>query len=208
MKQRDKIYLMAVAATGKSYFATTHANYRGFRVVDFAATLPKPNLLVKILQYLGRRDLRFARLTRNSDFVQAKLKHNYHQAIIQYLRDQDTPTAVLGRPGPEDISGLSDITLGAVLLPWPKHRENCGARRSELRNPLRTFDHRSTRETEILRLRGLLEEYAHERNIPIFESFEQALDVLTGSGSQAPQSVRREMPKPLNPQLCTESTDG
>lgn len=197
---------MAVAATGKSRFADLNANYHGYRVVDFAEKLPKPNLVVKALLYLGRRFVWFARLTRNSQFTQAKMAHNYHRSIIRFLRASDVPTVVLGRPGPADISDLSDITMGAVLLPWSQHRRNCESRRKQLRNPLRPFDHRTTHENEITRLRGLLQDYAQEREIPIFDSFEDALDTLCASDVRAPVKQQRE--KQFNPQLCTESTDG
>lgn len=178
MSQQQKIYLMAVAATGKSRFSSIYPSYRGYKVVDFADRMPKPSLLVKVLVYLGRRFRTVGMLARNSEFVRAKKHGHYYESIFKFLRESEGPTIVLGRPGPQDLSRYADIKFGAVLIPWEQHQKNCEFRRESLRNPFPSFNHWSTGAATIKDLRSNLENYAQHHQIPVYGSFEDAADDL------------------------------
>lgn len=172
---------MSVAASGKSTFAAAHPQYRGYRVVDFAQLMPPSTPLVKLVLYLSRAIPRLGYLARNSAFVRAKRRGTYYEQVFGYIRSQTEPVVVLGRQGPDDLRPYSDIVFGVVLIPSQRHQDNTRRRKQELRNPLPFLHHWTTDFRRVAAARARLLQYAQRQGLPVFTSFDQAIDNLAAA---------------------------
>jgi hypothetical protein len=178
MRTGRKIYVMSVACTGKTTFAARTPYLAGCRIVDSEELLPEIPGIVNRLLFVARV-IPWLRTLLRCHKVLAARHDEYYKRVFEFLRAHDEPVAVLGRPGPEDLSPYGDITFGAVLIPWEEHRQRYQQRRRELRNPLPFLHHRSTNPDRLKALREHLAEYARSRRIPVFESLAEAVSTLS-----------------------------
>lgn len=172
---------MSVAASGKSTFAAAHPRYRGYKLVDFAQLMPRSTPLVKLVLYLSRAMPRLGYLARNSAFVRAKRRGTYYEQVFSYIRGQTEHVVVLGRQGPDDLRPYSDIVFGVVLIPSERHKDNTRRRKQELLNPLPFLHHWTTDFRRVAAARARLLQYAQRQGLPVFTSFDQAIDNLSAA---------------------------
>jgi len=180
--KNEKLYIMAMAATGKSTFAGMHPNYHGYRVVDFAKQLPRRRALTRAAHYVARVLPVAHRFVRNRPEMIARRHRNYFEAAFEFLRSSKEPVVVLGRRGPEDDSLMpptDGVTLGMILLPEEKHREHARARKKKHRNFLPFFHHWTTNFDELKIIRDGMIAYAKRHNIPVYASFAEAIDEMS-----------------------------
>jgi hypothetical protein len=178
-----KIYIMSVACSGKTTFASRTPHFAGCRVVDSEEFMPQVSGIARWVLYFARLVPVLGRLVRNDKAVAAR-RDEYYSRVFQFLREQDEPIVVMGRPGPPDLTPYDDIAFGAVLIPWEDHKERCMKRRRELRNPFPFLHHSSTKLDRIAELRDYLQNYATSRRIPIFSSFAEAITELAERGDR------------------------
>jgi len=150
-----KIYLMSVPCSGKTHFAAEYARYRDYRIVDFS---PINKRATKDPSY-------GAKISPGQD---------YFERILAFLQTQTEPICVLGRCGPDDPAKFAGIHLAAVLPPSEEHKRNSdGRRRVDPKSKWADFD-------EVERVRAMLMEYVRRHNMPLHESFLEALGQLPG----------------------------
>lgn len=180
---RKNIYIMSMAASGKSTFAKRNPSFRGNTIVDFAQELPKRHWSVKWLLYLSRVAPFLRKMVREDDSIVALRSQNYMPRVFSFLSSTDTPHVVLGILPPENLEEypeFGDVRFGMVLINEEDHRRNCESRRREMKNPIPFLHHWTTDFQKIQAVRLVVLDYAHRHNIPVFESFSHAIGVLTG----------------------------
>lgn len=183
-----KICLLSVAASGKSTFRLKHPTYHGCRVVDVAELLPMPNPFVKALLYLGRVIPPLKKLAARAPSQRAKAPERYFSILKRYLDEQTEDTVLLANRGPQPPSFFEGITLAVVMIPEEDHRRHCEARKTGMRNPLPFLHHASTEFGNVLKMRENLLNYAASHGLPVFATYEQAVDtvLIAGPFSDAP----------------------
>lgn len=152
------IYLMAVPCSGKTHFASAHPTYRGVRIVDFSP----------INKRAGKDPDYGARVAPGD---------SYDERILAYLHAQPGPVCVLGRCGPDDPAAFAGITLAAVLPTLKQHR-----RFSDLRRQAHA-ESKWADFAEVEAIRARMQAYVARHHVPLYETFEQALDDLAGAVS-------------------------
>lgn len=176
MSQARKVYIFAPAASGKSTFNKQYQNYKGFQIVDFAFKLPKISFPARTLFYLSRIIPQFRKLARKSkSFLGPK---EYFEKIFSYLRTEEHNLLVFGRRPPADLSPYDDIEFALILIPEEQHRRNCESRKKQMRNPLPFMHHWTTDFEKVKNIRKELQQFASERNIPIYDSFKGAVEAI------------------------------
>lgn len=106
---------------------------------------------------------------------------DYFAGVVELMRTSEGPVAVLGRRLPDnfgDDRSFDGIKLGMVLIPEEQHRQNVRSRRNEMRNPLPFMHHWTTDFRKVSAMRKSMSAFAEQNSIPVFESFEQAIDSL------------------------------
>ncbi len=177
----NHIYLMSLAASGKSTFAARYPEYAGYRVVDFASKLPRNNPLVLALFYIVRPFPALQRRARLSPRLNKVGPHYYFDAVTEFMDSAEQPMIVMGRrlrPQYLESETFRRARLGIVMIPEERHRRQCEQRRRELRNFLPWFDHWTTNFDKVRELRQSLLDYARQHDIEVFESFEDAVEAL------------------------------
>ena len=173
-----KICLFSVAASGKSTFKSKHPTYRGCRVVDVAELLPMPNRFVKGLLYLGRVIPPFKKLASSAPSQRAKAPDRYFSILKRFLDEQTEDTVLLANRGPKPPSFFEGITMAVVMIPEEEHRSHCEARKKGMRNPLPFLHHASTGFENVLKMRANLSSYATSHGLPVFASYEEAVETV------------------------------
>lgn len=176
------IYLMSLAASGKSSFASKHSQYKGYTVVDFAQRLPGRNPLAVALLYVCRPFPALQLKLRQNQRLNKIGPHYYFDAVADFIRQNDEPMVIMGRLLPPRVlndDAFPPAALGIVMIPEEQHRRQCEIRRQELRNPLPFFDHWTTNFDKIKQLRQDMTAYAEKHGIGVFESFASAIDSLS-----------------------------
>jgi|SRR5690606_9190781 len=177
----ERIYLMSMAASGKSTFARENEFYSGYRIVDYARHLPPPRWWVRLLLYVGRPFPFVKRALRNVRDLRAIDRKNYFAGVLEMIHSHDGPIAVLGRRLPEDFrdSGIFDeVAVGLVLIPEERHRQNCLSRRKEMRNPFPFLHHWTTDFDKVRAVREEMRAFAERHGVPVFEDFRTAIEQL------------------------------
>ncbi len=149
--RRIKIYVMATQCAGKTTFCQRYPVYRGLRMVDFSQVNRSA-----IREPKGTA----AGLARGS---------GYHARLRYFLRRQKGPIAVLGRRSraPRRVKG---VILTAVLIPEDDHRRQSRARaRAKPKSRWGDF-------SRLVVKRRRLARYAAAKGIPVFDSFDRAID--------------------------------
>ncbi len=178
------IYLMSLAASGKSSFASNHIQYKGYSVVDFAQRLPGRNLLAVALLYVCRPFPALQLKLRQNKRLNKVGPHYYFDAVADFMRHHYGPLVIMGRRLPPHVlndEAFPSAALGIVMIPEEQHRRQCESRRQELRNPLPFFDHWTTDFDKVKKLRQDMTDYAESHGIGVFESFASAIDSLSES---------------------------
>jgi 2-phosphoglycerate kinase len=109
----------------------------------------------------------------------ARRQENYFSQAFQYIINHNEPIVVFGRRTPNEFEELpvhDSIKFAMVLIPEEDHRRNCASRKQELRNPLPFFHHWTTDFDKISQLRNNLTDYAKQHDIPVYDSFTDAID--------------------------------
>lgn len=175
------IYLMSLAASGKSSFANKHRKYKGYTVVDFAQHLPGRNPFVVALLYILRPFPALQLRLRKNKQLNKIGPHYYFDAVAEFMQSHREPLVVMGRRLPPHVlhgNVFSSTGLGIVMIPEEQHRRQCESRRRELRNPLPFFNHWTTDFEKVRKLRQDMQAYADAHGIEVFESFASAIDSL------------------------------
>lgn len=185
----ERIYLMSVAASGKSTFAREHEFYSGYRIVDYASRLPEQPLWARLILYLTRPFPALRRELRKMRNLRALDHDSYFAGVLELMHGHAGPLAVLGRRLPDDFrrdDAFHGVEIGLVLIPEEQHRRNCLARRGEMRNPLPFMHHWTTEFDKIQRMRKRAKHFAEHHGIPVFDSFRTAIDELAERSASAP----------------------
>ncbi|MGH8168243.1 MAG: hypothetical protein ACREQ1_13455 [Woeseiaceae bacterium] len=172
---------MSMAASGKSTFAQTHDFYSGYRVIDYARQLPRKRPWTGSLLYLSRALPLLRRAVANNKELVAIRQENYFSGVIEFMRAHQGPVVILGRRLPEgfiDNQSFEGIAIGMVLIPEEEHRRHCLSRRKEMRNPIPFMHHWTTDFKQVRAIREQMTAFARRYDIPVFASFEQAIDDL------------------------------
>jgi hypothetical protein len=176
-----RIYLMSMAASGKSTFARANEFYAGYRIIDYATLLPGKGLWTRSLLYLSRAFPLLRRaVSKNRDMI-AINHQNYSSGVLELMRSHKDPIAVLGRRLPAEFieaSSSQGISVGIVLISEEQHRQNCLSRRAKMKSPLPFMHHWTTDFDTVQAGREKMRTYAQQYNIPVFDSFELAVDTL------------------------------
>jgi len=176
-----RIYLMSMAASGKSTFARGNSFFKGYRVVDFAGRLPQKKPLTKFLLYISRPVPILQRAIKNNKDLVAIHQQYYFDAVFDLIRNHDGPIVVLGRLLPEHFAKfdfLRTVAIGMVIIPEEQHRRNCLARKQEMRNPLPFFNHWTTNFRKVRAVRKKMADYADRHDISIYDSFTKAIEII------------------------------
>lgn len=176
-----RIYLMSMAASGKSTFARDHRFFEGYRVVDFAGRLPQKKPLTKFLLYISRPIPILQRAIKKNKGLVAIHQQYYFDAVIDLMRNHDGPIVVLGRRLPNNFSEiefLKTVAIGMVIVPEEQHHRNCMARKRKMRNPLPFFNHWTTNFQKVLDVRKTMTDYADRHQITVYDGFTQAIEAL------------------------------
>lgn len=187
----ERIYLMSVAASGKSTFVREREFCSGYRVVDYANHLPKQPLWARLILYLSRPFPALRRWLRRSRSLRALDHGSYFAGVLELMHSHEGPIAVLGRRLPEDFErsgAFHGVAVGLVLIPEEQHRRNCLARRGQMRNPIPFMHHWTTRFDNIRTMRAAAKDFAERHGVPVFDSFRIAIDEL-GRTSAPPRSA-------------------
>lgn len=180
-----RIYVISMAASGKSTFARNNPTYNGCRVVDYAQELPTKSPWTKFVLYLSRALPILRRAVRRNKDLVAINRINYFEGVLDLFEQSRSPTAVMGRRLPENFKSdprFASLTPAVVLIPEEDHRRNCAARRKEMRNPLPFMHHWTTDFDKVRRVREQTRSFAERHGIPVFDSFGDAIDTLAGPG--------------------------
>ncbi|MGH8195377.1 MAG: hypothetical protein ACREQ8_13410 [Woeseiaceae bacterium] len=111
-------------------------------------------------------------------------RSDYFASVLELMRTTEGPVVVLGRRLPDNFrhnKSFDGIKLGMVLIPEEEHRRNVQLRRNQMRNPLPLMHHWSTDFRKVSAMRQSISAFAEQYDIPVFESFELAIDTL-GAG--------------------------
>lgn len=176
------IYLMSLAASGKSSFANKHKQYKGYTVVDYAKHLPGRNPLAVALLYVCRPFPALQLKLRQNQRLNSIGPHYYFDAVADFMQHHEEPMVIMGRRLPPRVlnnEAFSFAALGIVMIPEEQHRRQCESRRQELRNPLPFFDHWTTNFDKVKKLRQDMRAYADAHGIGVFDSFASAIDSLS-----------------------------
>lgn len=148
-----RIYLMSVPCSGKTHFARGHASYRGCRIVDFSP-----------INKWASRDPNYGALCGPG--------HTYFERILSFLQMQTSAVCVLGRCGPEQPAQFENVVLAAVLPSREQHMRNSDERRQA---------HAQSKWSDFAKvelIRATLLDYVHRHRLPLYDSFQNALDDL------------------------------
>ena len=177
----DKFYIMAMAATGKSTFANRHGNYKGYRVVDFADELPPQTLTTKVLMLVSRFIPPMRRAVRRRPDLADRFRQAYFDKAFAFMDACDEPLVLLGRRTRSNFRdlGVHDrVRFAMVLIDKERHRSQVANRKKNMRNFLPFMHHWTTDFDKIQRLREEMRAYADKFEVPVFETFEAAIDAL------------------------------
>lgn len=160
-----KIYVMAAPCSGKSTFAL-NGTYRDVRLVDF--------------------NVHFEHWARASDFdlvafsrTDLEARESVYNAVnIEYLSGQTDSVCLLGVVGPDDPWRYRGLSCVIVQPPIARAAMYCARRKWTLLNQRQTSPWSKWR--NILAYRRKLAAYAHAYDIPVYPSFEAALDAVLG----------------------------
>ncbi|MFD2111556.1 hypothetical protein [Thiorhodococcus fuscus] len=162
-QKSHKIYVMASPCGGKSTFAA-RGTYREARLVDFNVYFEKWAIDSK---------LNVAEFSRTTLEEREAL---YNSVNISYLYAQSDSVCMLGVIGPENIQAHTDISFVIVQPPILRAMKNCLRRKWELKKSNRT-SHWS-RWKNVRDYRRKLASYAKSHGLPVYPSFEKALDAV------------------------------
>jgi hypothetical protein len=174
-----KFYIMAMAATGKSTFAGQNDSYLGYNVVDYAERIPEFSFLTRALLYFSRILPPLRRIAVKRPDMAGHFKNSYFDHVLDFILKHEDPIAVLGRKtydtfDHQNYEGVIEFSI--VLIPEEDHRQNCVARKKQMRNPLPFFHHWTTDFEKINRVRKGFQKYASKHGIPVYESIPEAIE--------------------------------
>jgi hypothetical protein len=161
MQQNRRIYVMAAPCGGKSTFAAKGI-YRQIRLVDFN---------VHFDHWAQASNFNLIEFSRVPLEERERL---YNEVNITYLYDQADPVCILGVVGPDDPHAYANIAFVIVQPPLLRAMTNCLRRKLELRKSNQTSIW--SKWSNIRDYRRKLRSYAKLNGIPMYPSFENALD--------------------------------
>lgn len=161
--EMHRIYVMAAPCSGKSTFAT-NGIYKGVRLVDFN---------VHFEQWARDSNIDLIEFSRKSLEEREKV---YNESNIAYLEEQVDPVCMLGVIGPKNPRAYPDISFVIVQPPTSRAMTYCLKRKwSLLKKQQKSI---WSKWSNIIEYRQKLASYSQVNGIPIYPSFEKALNSI------------------------------